>query len=241
MTGLNSRPFVSMDVYQGNIGVYEVVCTPLLQPDGVYGCKMMEAWSYTELQRIPAVGLSDLATIALIEGTSATSILAVACRKSHASISSYDQSAYNVPSFTYRWNATSSSFDLLQVCFEHLPAVIVQLVEVSAHALNMMMMLLQVLGEDFRSIASRTGMADRSTKLHRAFCLPECKLAPDNYTVSVKFLRGATGKRPSALYRPSALPCVSCCEFQHNHPPRTFCMTSWTVGDKLASLQCVQA
>jgi hypothetical protein len=117
MTGLNSRPSVSMDVYQGNVGVYEVMCTPLLQPDGFYGCKKMEAWSFTELQRIPAVGLSDLATIALIQGTGVTSILAVACRKSHASISSYDQSAYNVPSFIYRWNATISSFDLLQVCF----------------------------------------------------------------------------------------------------------------------------
>ena len=85
----------------------------------------------------------------------------------------------------------------------------VLLVEVAAHALNIMMTLLQVLGEDFRSIASRTGMADRSTTLHRAFCLPECKLAADNYTVSVNFLRGATGKPSSALYRPIALPCVS--------------------------------
>jgi hypothetical protein len=119
----------------------------------------------------------------------------------------------------------------------------VLLVEVAAHALNIMMTLLQVLGEDFRSIASRTGMADRSTTLHRAFCLPECKLAADNYTVSVKFLRGATGKCPSALYRPSALPCVPCCEYQydHCHAPRTFCMTSWIVGDKLPSLKCVQA
>jgi hypothetical protein len=82
----------------------------------------------------------------------------------------------------------------------------VLLVEVVAHALNITMTLLQVLGEDFRSIASRTGMADRSTKLHRAFCLPECKLAPDNYTVSVNFLRGATGKPSSALY--SQLPCL---------------------------------
>jgi len=55
-------------------------------------------------------------------------------------------------------------------------------------------MVIQVLGENFRSIPSRTGTADRNTKLQRAFCLPDCSLAPDNTTYSVKYLRGATGK-----------------------------------------------
>ena len=205
MAGLNPRPVVSMDVYQGNIGVYEVLCTPLLQPDGLYGCKNMEAWSVTALQQIPAVGLSDVAAISLIDDTGVTSILAVACRKSHAAISSYDQSTYNVPSFTYRWNQTTSSYDLMQVRL--LPATLtVPLLGVGAHTLTTGIR--QVLGKDFRSIPSRTGMADRNTMLRRAFCLPECMLAPDNHTVSVMFLRGATGKRRHA---PSLSNVVTCC------------------------------
>jgi hypothetical protein len=206
MAGLNARPVVSMDVYQGNIGVFEVLCTPLLQPDGVYGCKEMEAWSVTELQRIAAVGLSDLAAISLVDDAGVTSILAVACRKSHASISSYDQSVYNVPSFTYRWNQATSNYDPMQVCL-CLSALSVLLFKLAAHILNLW--LRQVLDKDFRSIPSRTGMADRNTMLRRAFCLPECTLAPDNSTVSVKFLRGATGKRihASSISRVGGLLC----------------------------------
>jgi len=60
------------------------------------------------------------------------------------------------------------------------------------------MRLLQVLGEKFRSVASRRGTSDAN--MLRAFCLPECNLAPDNVTYSVKFLRGATGEIESCVF-----------------------------------------
>lgn len=111
--GLNLHPFVPMEVYKGDIAVYEIVCTPQLQSEGIYGCIRLEAWSLKEIQRIPAAGLWDLAVISLLKGSVYSTFWTAACRKSHTSFSSYDYSSYDVPSFIYRWNAVSLTFEVL--------------------------------------------------------------------------------------------------------------------------------
>jgi len=105
-----------MDVYKGNIAVHAIVCTPLLQADGLYGCRQSEAWSVSEIQKIPAVGLSDLDVVKIVGDSGTSTFVAAASRKSHASISSYDQSTYNVPSFIYEWDHAKSQFRVMQVC-----------------------------------------------------------------------------------------------------------------------------
>ena len=125
MAGLNPNPLDARDVYKGDLAIYELVCTPLLQPDGTYGCSKMEAWSLAELQRITAVGLSDVEAASFNQQADIITILVAVSRKSYSSISSYDQSSYDVPSFVYIWNTTISKFDLLQVrvlCFATSPA-----------------------------------------------------------------------------------------------------------------------
>jgi len=51
------------------------------------------------------------------QGPEIITLLAAVSRKSHASISSYDQSSYDVASYVYRWNKGSVRFDVLQVYF----------------------------------------------------------------------------------------------------------------------------
>ena len=113
---------MARDVYKGELAVYELVCTPILQADATYGCAESAAWSLRALQSIPAVGLSDLTTTTFNQDGGIVTMLAAVSRKSHASISSYDQSTYDVPSYVYIWNATTSHFDVLQVIHSLQPA-----------------------------------------------------------------------------------------------------------------------
>jgi len=210
VAGLHPKPLEATDVYKGDLAVYELVCAPLLQPDETYGCSKMEAWSLAELQRIPAVGLSDVAAATFpTQEAGIMTILVAVSRKSYASISSYDQSSYDVPSFVYIWNATTSKFDVLQVRvlgFTMSPAC---LGETTSPNLAFRITVWtdeksrprQELGASFRSVPgrvqvynSRGGRTDDENMV-RAFCHPQCELAEDNKTYSVKYLRGATGEK----------------------------------------------
>ena len=123
-----------------------------------------------ELQRFPVLGLSDMEAVNFNVGETIVTVLAIICRKSHTSVSSYDQHVYDVPSYIYSWNVTTSLFDQLQVhCIpldHHLrsgwthdngPKASVFL---SSEVTRVMLAdpdlgCKQVLGETFRSIPSR--------------------------------------------------------------------------------------
>ena len=126
--GLHAAPQGAMDVYKGHIVVYDLLCSPLLESNE---SSAFESCSVVELQRMPALGLSDLSTISIAEevaastsntstprrvtGVTRLALLAAACRQAQPSISVYDQMSYVVPSLVYRWDFATSRFQVLQV------------------------------------------------------------------------------------------------------------------------------